>query len=762
MNQDTSLLENNEQFILNKIHTTAANPHAAEIHPKRTKNKKNKKKKSKLPDSNGSDVVRNLSNDVFNTTQQSLNTSNLSADSSYIEAKDAGSELSTTLDEFDKSSVTNSTPISFNSMSNIINASESSILTTEDNFNENYVLEQSEIESNSSFNNNLEEPLNLSINQNNKYVCIPNYGISFNIPKIYDVLCNYDGVPLDAVPLGKKENFSYIVKNQRTHCPGDEKRVFWDDCGKWGYSGSHTIFYKFVDGKPYRSGPEDSNKHFALNTYTRKASADINYKRNIYWITDLNCITPKQEYLVLWEYTGFQPKSISMHGNVKRDNREFKRTHPDTVAEMKIKLKTCTPYETYHAINSSQPEHKRVRNLPQVRNTKSRMKRGEIGNQHCANVSDSFKIIIGMASRQHESDYKIKAAVYEGKPYVIYYHEDAMNNLRNIVNADCKHAPILGIDKTYNVSNYYLTLTAFQSPYIVRSQEKNIHPIFLGPMMIHQKEDYLVFMEFLTHIKQFLFTNNTKVKNFQPLKICTDEEAPLTLAITKSFLNHEVTHILCAKHLEENVERQAKKKGVKDVKIVIKEIFKQGGLVESKSERDFNKKVAQLKQKYKEECPKFAEYFVNVKNRIKKGICRPVWQKSCVLGFKNNSCESMNHIVKHVLNWKKVLPHKLIIETLEMSKNQWKEVKAALFDEGNFQLTECAKKFKYSWNAWTEKSQEDQDKIYNKFIKHYCKKDHSTQYVTSTDGTITLQKPPNRARKPNQKGRPSCNRTVTW
>ncbi|CAL4058750.1 unnamed protein product, partial [Meganyctiphanes norvegica] len=48
VNQDTSLLENNEQFILNKIHTTAANPHAAEIHTKRTKNKKNKKKKSKL------------------------------------------------------------------------------------------------------------------------------------------------------------------------------------------------------------------------------------------------------------------------------------------------------------------------------------------------------------------------------------------------------------------------------------------------------------------------------------------------------------------------------------------------------------------------------------------------------------------------------------------------------------------------------------------------------------------------------------------
>ena len=123
----------------------------------------------------------------------------------------------------------------------------------------------------------------------------------------------------------------------------------------------------------------------------------------------------------------------------------------------------------------------------------------------------------------------------------------------------------------------------------------------------------------------------------------------------------------------------------------------------------------------------------------------------------------MNSTIKNYMNWDKVLPHIVIDKALDISKNQWYDVRRAISQEGNYKISECAKNFVFDCQAWRLQTETKQDAHYNRFIDFYCKKDTiENQYVTSTDKQLTLKKPPNLARKPNSRKRIKCQRTSTW
>ena len=73
-------------------------------------------------------------------------------------------------------------------------------------------------------------------------------------------------------------------------------------------------------------------------------------------------------------------------------------------------------------------------------------------------------------------------------PNIILYTNEQILDLKHFVK-NAKNQQI-GIDRTFNLGNYYVTTLVYKNQRIIRKQSKsgnNIeHPIFMGPVMLHK------------------------------------------------------------------------------------------------------------------------------------------------------------------------------------------------------------------------------------------------------------------------------------
>ena len=139
----------------------------------------------------------------------------------------------------------------------------------------------------------------------------------------------------------------------------------------------------------------------------------------------------------------------------------------------------------------------------------------------------------------------------------------------------------------------------------------------------------------------------------------------------------------------------------------------------------------------------------------------PLLKKNYVAGrsgWTNNNCESGNHILKTVIDWK---PRSVasLVERLEATvKAQTKELERALYGRGNFTLSPGYERFRLSEHEWIIKTNDQRDKYFRKFLKHVPS---SVPTVTSKDGALKVMSAPLAGKKPNQLKRKRAARTTT-
>lgn len=132
----------------------------------------------------------------------------------------------------------------------------------------------------------------------------------------------------------------------------------------------------------------------------------------------------------------------------------------------------------------------------------------------------------------------------------------------------------------------------------------------------------------------------------------SDEDKALVKAIKSSFPNSELT--LCTRHLSENMSRHMRNKvgmNEKATKQVVDEIFGDNGLIEADTTVEFTKQVNIIESKYQ---AMIGPYLTNKAiPTIKKYVYNARKSESRIpLQWKNNSCESINHILKLNQDWK--------------------------------------------------------------------------------------------------------------
>ena len=597
----------------------------------------------------------------------------------------------------------------------------------------------------------------------------PNKGRFLETDVLIEKLLQDDHLDDSDVPNGIKENVYFMLNNK----PNVERRkagkkgTFFDDCGVYSQKGSmkthyfikENARYRYVDKKdgkymttlrrqrvPLEPQPSEDSILILKRLYS-ELKRDSSYKRRISWIDTVDLSSS-----LCIEYIGKFPDITTSHGNAKSENNEYVRTQPQIKEKIKGYTKAAAPRDVY-AKMLLEDSINAPRDLKQVQNVKYHNMKEERGSTHRKNTADDVQHLL---TSIHDHPFIQQIVQTKGKPApsVIVYTKEQLQDVKKI----CENGKVIGVDRTFNLGPCYVTLLTYHN-FDLRRRLTQAEPIFMGPAYLHWDGTFETYHAFFSHLQCKFDVGTTEVTG-RNLVLGSDEEHALTKAMRTCFPT--ATHTLCTRHIEENIRRYLEKKvglAQNATQGILRDIFGKDGLLHASDDFDFDQKTLELSSKFQGIAPTFVKYFEEHASTLKTYVFKPYKDGHIPLDWKNNSCESMNHILKLSCNWKALRLPDLIEKIYQVVKLQYADVRRALHGQGNFELAPSRLKFKVSDMAWKSKTEEEKLKLFEKFMAYRPPKD---KVVTSTDGHLQILKTPRTAKKQGQSKRVKNAKTSTW
>ena len=66
---------------------------------------------------------------------------------------------------------------------------------------------------------------------------------------------------------------------------------------------------------------------------------------------------------------------------------------------------------------------------------------------------------------------------------------------------DPTHGSVLGVDPTFNVGDFYVIPTTYEHK-LLRNRKTSKHPVFIGPVMIHQNQKHGTYYYFASSTEE--------------------------------------------------------------------------------------------------------------------------------------------------------------------------------------------------------------------------------------------------------------------
>ena len=490
--------------------------------------------------------------------------------------------------------------------------------------------------------------------------------------EIYEKL-NEPNTFLDTIPNGIKENIYFIISdevNSRRKARG-RKPTYADDCGVWDTKLGRTVVTYFVRNENnsltslrLKNGEYSTKKIINGNTTYPKIDPQPSLGNVIrlsrYYCTLKRCKDYKRRIsrivgnnLVLVEYIGAYTEIIAPHGNAMHQDSAYVRTNPKVLERIADLTEYTMPRLTYKKMtlddsSTAARDFKQVRNVKYQKQLKNEKVKIE-GNK--ANLADE---VLECATLVNSNDFVQQVRMKKGKmPNFICFTEHQKQDLKFFLAQRSRY--VLGIDRTFNLGCYYVTAIAYKNLRVVRSNDENIHPITLGPMLLHRDADFETYNYFFSSLKGELCESihSVELSLGRDIIIGSDEEKAITKALDVNF--PAASRFLCAKHLKDGTNAYMQKTvGIpqKERSEISRSIFGESGLVSANSSFTFDNKTGVVMSKISK-YPKFVEYFrKNLEPAIRNNVNTPMRNATFSKLWTNNNCESINHIMKLDAEWK--------------------------------------------------------------------------------------------------------------
>jgi len=152
-----------------------------------------------------------------------------------------------------------------------------------------------------------------------------------------------------------------------------------------------------------------------------------------------------------------------------------------------------------------------------------------------------------------------KVCISKGKsPMVLLYTEQQLADMRRFfcsVADGITPRSVLGVNRTFNLGLCFVMVVVYSCRAVIRNDSRT-HPtfdVFIGPMFLHWDGQYSTYVEFFSALRTCLDStvSSTELRLSSGAVIGSDEEKGLTKALRDVF--SEFTHLLCVKHLRDNI-----------------------------------------------------------------------------------------------------------------------------------------------------------------------------------------------------------------
>ena len=324
---------------------------------------------------------------------------------------------------------------------------------------------------------------------------------------------------------------------------------------------------------------------------------------------------------------------ITPHGNDTKTKKPYARTQKSTLTALKNELKSNQPRialdkvaEGSGGLMSGHSAGSWPRDITQAYN----LQKKDDASSCKLSKSDPYLALVMECKEQAKdsSGAYIRKVQSAPEPIVILGTNEQLDDLVSFC-TNSEHFGIMSIDPTFDLGPFSVTTTTYEHLLLI-SRLGSVHPVMIGPMMIHQKKEkntYSVFVD-------YLFNSRPQLKNLRVLG--TDGE----LALSSPFLERcpDLTHLLCFIHFKNNIVNHLKTVGVDELsrKCIIADIFgqQQGtrfeeGLVDSEDVDEFKARLQELKDVWNERLGekglRFHTWFVkNKADSMKAKMLRPL------------------------------------------------------------------------------------------------------------------------------------------
>ena len=279
-------------------------------------------------------------------------------------------------------------------------------------------------------------------------------------------------------------------------------------------------------------------------------------------------------------------------------------------------------------------------------------------------------------------------------PCVILYTTTQIAEIRRVCGKQTSPdlRAVLAVDRTFNLSSLYVTLTVYKQRKVVRKSTGD-SPIFIGPMLLHGDGKFATYLGFFSHLCGALngdmFATEFKIQD----RILTgsDEETALVSAVQTAFPNS--SQLFCMLHCKEldNVRHHMTSIGLstKLREAVLDMLFGIDELSSCGEEATLDNKTAEILAFLRQNNIEAVDY---IQQRIIPKItnnCQIKWAESW-LGqhqWSNNNCESANHVLKMALDWKPARLTELVDHLRDIVRLQYADLQWSLCGLGDFQIT---------------------------------------------------------------------------
>ena len=315
-----------------------------------------------------------------------------------------------------------------------------------------------------------------------------------------------------------------------------------------------------------------------------------------------------------------------------------------------------------------------------------------------------------MCGRQHAFRYRFLQFVQgASQPLAFLADERQLNHLERFC-TNLSKPGILSIDTTYNCGEFYVTPTTYRHQLFL-SKRTGKHPVLLGPTLIHKHRDQEAF-SYLASSMIRLKPSFAKI-----LAVGCDRERAIKNGPTPHFPCS--VFLACKKHFEDDIQRKLTELGLngKERNQIVADIFgsevtRERGLIDRKSELDFERDLAELEQVWNDRerearqtsAPEFHSWFVRYQAKdVKEMLLYPV-RRDVGLGYDfyyKNDPESVHRNNKSRQNYNATeIP--TVVENIRKEKNSnLCYVEDAIIGNGPFELVPQFAHFSVDQHSWT-------------------------------------------------------------